>query len=69
MSSKKGKKNNAVLLIPGPMGWDIWDASGGEPATLRTRTTELRALDVAGLPSKDLHMAFPVREVSALPMK
>lgn len=69
MSSKKGKKNNAVLLIPGPMGWDIWDAGGGEAARLRVRTDELRALDVDGLPSKDLHMAFPVREVSALPLK
>ena len=69
MSSKKGKKNSAVLLIPGPMGWDIWDAGGGEAARLRVRTDELRALDVEGLPSRDLHMAFPVREVSALPLK
>ena len=61
MSSKKGKKNNAVLLIPGPMGWDIWDAGGDEAARLRVRTDELRALDVDGLPSRDLYMAFPVR--------
>ena len=67
--SKKSKKNQATLLIPGSQGWDVWELGGGESATLKNRTEELRALDVDGLPSRDLHMAFPVREVSALPMK
>ena len=67
--SKKSKKNQATLLIPGPQGWDVWELGGGESATLKNRTEELRALDVDGLPTRDLHMAFPVREVSALPMK
>jgi hypothetical protein len=69
MSAKKNKKSTAVLLIPGPQGWDVWEDGGGEAATLKVRTSELRALDVEGLPSRDLHMAFPVREVSALPLK
>jgi len=67
--SKKNKKNQATLLIPGPQGWDVWELGGGEAATLKNRTEELRALDVDDLPTRDLHMAFPVREVSALPMK
>lgn len=64
-----GKKNNATLLIPGPLGWEVWEANGAGEAVLKTRTEVVRALEVEGLPARDLHMAFPVREVSALPMK
>src|SRR6056297_2815001 len=64
-----GKKNSRTLLIPGPQGWEVWEATGSGETTLKKRTDVVRALEVEGLPARDLHMAFPVREVSALPMK
>lgn len=66
---KKGKKINEVLLVPGPQGWDVWEVGSEHGASLKVRTETVRALEVEGLPSRDLHMAFPVREVSSLPMK
>ena len=64
---KKAKKGEAVLLIPGAEGWDVWTGSG-EAMNLVQRSEATLALDVEHLPSGELHMAFPLREVSSLPM-
>jgi hypothetical protein len=68
MSAKKGKKGDTVLLIPGATGWDVWAGPVGSFA-LKQRTEAKRALDVESLPGGDLVMAFPLRELSALPLR
>lgn len=63
--SKKGKKGDQVLLFPGAEGWEIW--RGSEELSLLKASGEREALAVEGVPSGNLTMAFPVRDVSAAP--
>ena len=65
--SKKKKKGEQILLLPGAAGWEIWSGPSGSELEVVKRSGELLALEVAGVPSGDLTMAFPVRDVSALP--
>ena len=67
-AKKKGKKGDTVLLIPGAEGWDVW-SGGAEAITLKFRSETKRALEIEGIPSGELLMAFSVREVSGLPMR
>ena len=63
--SKKGKKNDQVLLFPGAEGWEVWRGSG--ELSLLKASGEREALAVDGVPGSNLTMAFPVRDVSAAP--
>lgn len=67
MSAKSKKKGEKVLMLPGAAGWEAWTGVNGGGLNLAMRSGEKRALDVDGLPSGELSMAFPVRDVSALP--
>jgi len=71
MSSKTRarKKNEKILLLPGAGGWETWKGVNGGGLALATRTSEHRALEVDGIPSGELVMAFPVRDVSSLPFR
>ena len=70
MSSKVKKKGEKVLLLPGADGWEVWTA-GSETTGfgLSQRSEAMRVLDVTGIPPGELTMAFPVRDVSALPFR
>lgn len=63
--SQKGKKNDQVLLFPGAEGWEVW--RGSDELSLLKASGERDALAVDGVPSGNLTMAFPVRDVSAAP--
>ncbi len=67
MSGTKVKKGESVLLMPGSEGWDIWIGAGDAMSLVLHSETTL-ALDVSPLPAGELKMAFPLREVSSLPM-
>ena len=54
-----------MLLIPGAEGWDVW--KGSEELTLIKSSGEREALSVDGVPGNNLIMAFPIRDVSAVP--
>lgn len=69
MSSKAKKKGEKVLLLPGAHGWEAWKGMNGGELNLALRTDAHLALDVGGIPSGELAMAFPVRDVSALPFR
>ena len=70
MSEKKAKKKKErLLLIPGSQGWEVWRGLPGEDLSLALRTQEEEALAIESLPSGEITMAFPVRDVSALPFK
>ncbi|MFU8893666.1 MAG: hypothetical protein ACNA8L_08560 [Luteolibacter sp.] len=63
------KTNDQTLIIPGERGWEIWTRQGAGPFILREATQVIRAADIPNLPSGDLLMCFPVKAVTALPMK
>ena len=69
MSSKAKKKGEKVLLLPGADGWEAWTGLNGAGLALALRSGAMRVLDVGGIPSGELTMAFPVRDVSALPFR
>lgn len=69
MSSKAKKKGEKVLLLPGADGWEAWTGLNGAGLALALRSGVMRVLDVGGIPSGELTMAFPVRDVSALPFR
>lgn len=69
MSAKSKKKGEKILLLPGANGWEAWKGMSGGSLNLAMRTEEHLALNVGGLPAGELTMAFPVRDVSALPFR
>lgn len=69
MSAKAKKKGEKILLLPGTNGWEAWKGVNGGGLSLALRTDEHRALDVDGVPNGELSMAFPVRDVTALPFR
>jgi hypothetical protein len=66
--SKKSKKKIDVLLLPGASGWETWTGNGNGLA-LGVRSEAEQALDLESIPVGELTMAFPVRDVSALPFR
>ncbi len=69
MIPKGRKKGEKVLLLPGADGWEAWTSLNGAGLDLALRSGTTRVLDVGGIPSGELTMAFPVRDVSALPFR
>lgn len=69
MSAKAKKKGEKILLLPGADGWEAWKGMNGGGLSLALRSGEHRALDVDGVPNGEISMAFPVRDVSALPFR
>jgi len=63
------KSNDQTLIIPGERGWEIWSRQGTGPFTLREATQVTRAADIPNIPPGELLMCFPVKAVTALPMK
>ena len=63
------KSNESVLLVPGEAGWEIWTGQAGGEFTLQSTTTTERASDLAEIPAGDLLLMFPVKSVTAVPMR
>ena len=66
---KPKKKKEKLLLIPGPSGWEIWKGLPGEDLVLALQSDTEEPLAIESLPSGEITMAFPVRDVSAVPFK
>ncbi len=63
------KTTDNVILVPGETGWEIWT---GQPATgfsLHSTTETDRAADVTDLPNGEILLLFPVRAVTAVPLR
>lgn len=58
-----------ALLIPGETGWETWTRQGVEPFTKVSESATTRAGDLRDFPAGDLTLCFPVRMVTALPVK
>jgi hypothetical protein len=63
------KTTENVLLVPGESGWEIWTGQSGSPFTLKTATTIEKAGDLTDLPSGDILLLFPVKAITAVPMR
>lgn len=63
------KPTTQSLIIPSEAGWDIWSRQGGGAFTLHQATLETRPGNLEGIPSGELLMFFPVKAITALPMK
>ena len=63
------KTNENVLLVPGESGWEIWTGQTTAAFTLHSATTIERASDLIGIPGGDLLLLFPVKSITAVPMR
>jgi len=63
------KSTDNVLLVPGESGWEIWSGQTTAALTLHSATAIERASDLTGIPSGDLLLLFPVKSITAVPMR
>ncbi|MEN9975669.1 MAG: hypothetical protein RLZZ282_1675 [Verrucomicrobiota bacterium] len=63
------KSTDHVLLVPGDSGWEIWTRHNDGPSTLHRATDIERAGDLAGLPSGEISLFFPVKSLTAVPLR
>jgi hypothetical protein len=63
------KTTDNVLLVPGESGWEIWTAPSDGGFTLHGATDTGRAGDLTAIPVGNLSMLFPVRSLTAVPLR
>ena len=63
------KSTDTVLLAPGASGWEIWTGQSATGFTLHAATTLDRASDITDIPGGDILLLFPVKAVTAVPMR
>lgn len=63
------KSTDNILLVPGESGWEIWSGPSANEITLREATSIHRASDLTTIPAGDLLLLFPVKSVTAVPMR
>ena len=63
------KTTEHLLLVPGESGWEIWTGQSEGGFTLNSATGLSRAGDIKDFPAGDVTMLFPVRSMTAVPMK
>ncbi|MCX6874090.1 MAG: hypothetical protein NTW21_09825 [Verrucomicrobia bacterium] len=63
------KPTDKILLIPGESGWEIWTGQAEAGFTLHAASLTSRASELTGIPGGDILMFFPVKAITAIPMK
>lgn len=63
------KTTDNVLLVPGESGWEIWTDPSEGRFTLHSATGIGRAGDLTDLPAGDLSLLFPVKSLTAVPIR
>ena len=63
------KTTENVLLVPGESGWEIWTGHSAAEFTLHSATSIERASDLTDIPNGDLLLLFPVKSITAVPMR
>ena len=58
-----------ALLIPGESGWEIWTRQGDGAFELRSAVENSHAGEITDIPTGDLTMFFPVKSITAVPMR
>jgi hypothetical protein len=63
------KKNESILLVPAPDGWELWQGTREDGFRCIVADGPVWASEIEKIPSGRLVMAFPVREALAIPFK
>ncbi len=63
------KSTENVLLVPGESGWEIWTSPSTAEFALHNATAAENAIELTQLPAGDIIQLFPVRAVTAVPMR
>jgi hypothetical protein len=63
------KTNEQTLLVPGETGWEIWTREAEGHFTLHSETGLTQAGEISSFPTGDLTMLFPVKFLTAVPMR
>lgn len=63
------KPSNKILLVPGTAGWEIWTGQADSGFALHEATNITRAGDLSTLPAGDVSLLFPVKSITAVPLK
>ena len=63
------KSNEKILLVPGESGWEIWTGQSATELTLHAATSIEQAGALTEIPSGDLLLLFPVKAITAVPMR
>ncbi|MEO0017757.1 MAG: hypothetical protein RLZZ522_1040, partial [Verrucomicrobiota bacterium] len=63
------KPTDKVLLVPGAAGWEIWTGQAESGFVLHSAPAIARAGDLTGIPAGDVLLFFPVKAITAIPMK
>ncbi|MES2440017.1 MAG: hypothetical protein V4584_13155 [Verrucomicrobiota bacterium] len=63
------KTTENVLLVPGESGWEIWTGQSTAAFTLHAATATERAGDLTDIPNGDLLLLFPIKAITAVPMR
>lgn len=63
------KTTQHVLLVPGESAWEIRTSQGDGVFTLHSASATTHAGELTGIPAGDLTMLFPVKCVTAVPMR
>jgi hypothetical protein len=63
------KTNESVLVVPGASGWEIWTGTPASGFTLKSSTPSQFPNELTEIPGGDLTLLFPVKAITALPMR
>jgi hypothetical protein len=63
------KPTEHIILIPGKSGWEIWTGQRDSQYSLHSATDHTRAGDIPTFPAGDITLCFPVRALTALPVR
>lgn len=63
------RTNELILLVPGETAWEIWSAPRGGAFSLHAKTEAANVGEVDPLPNGEIHLLFPVKSITSVPMK
>jgi len=63
------KPSAKILLVPGAAGWEVWTGQPELGFAPHELTTATRAGELTSLPPGDVTLLFPVRSITAVPLK
>ncbi|RPJ34910.1 MAG: hypothetical protein EHM17_04690 [Verrucomicrobiaceae bacterium] len=63
------KSTEHVLLVPGESGWEIWTRQEDGAFSLHSTSGTAHAGELTAIPSGELTMLFPVKSLTAVPMR
>ncbi len=63
------KSKDPSILIPGELGWELWSGAATGDLALVNATAHTSPGEIQDLPASELTLAFPVKAITALPLR